>query len=57
MTFGEPNMSSGSPPDHHPEQLKVPITALEPLEAGSSAPVHRIDSGTFQGFSRSRDAF
>ena len=41
MPFGEPNMSSGSPPEHHPEQLKVPSAALEPLDARSSAPVHR----------------
>ena len=41
MTFGEPNMSSGSPPEHHPEHPKVPSAALEPPEARSSTPVHR----------------
>ena len=41
MPFGEPNMSSGSPPEHHPEQLKVPSAALEPLDARSFAPVDR----------------
>ena len=41
MTFGDPQMNSGSLPEHHPEHPKVPSAALEPLEARSSAPVHR----------------
>ena len=34
-------MSYGSTPEHHPEHPKIPNAALEPLEARSSAPVHR----------------
>ena len=41
MTSGEPNKSSGSPPEHHPEHPKVPSAALKPLDARSFAPVHR----------------
>ena len=41
MTLGDPKMSSGSTPEHHPEHPKIPNAALEPLEARSSAPVHR----------------
>ena len=51
MTLGDPKMSSGSTPEHHPEHPKIPNAALEPLEARSSAPVHRnrpspVASGT-----------
>ena len=41
MTFGEPKMSSGSTPERFPEHPKIPSTALKPLQARSSAPVHR----------------
>ena len=41
MTLGDTKMSSGSTPEHHPEHPKIPSAALEPLEARSSAPVHR----------------
>ena len=41
MTLGDLKMSSGSTPEHHPEHPKIPNAALEPLEARSSAPVHR----------------
>ena len=33
MTFGEPNMSCGIPPEDQQEQLKVPSATLGPLEA------------------------
>jgi len=41
MTLGDPKMNCGSTPEHHPEHPKIPNAALEPLEARSSAPVHR----------------
>ena len=41
MPFGEPDKSSGSPPEHHPEHPKIPSAALEPLDARSFAHVHR----------------
>ena len=41
MTFGEPNKSSGSPPERHPEHPKIPSAALKPLHARSFAPVDR----------------